>query len=95
MPDERAEERRAARDQAHHAEEPPARTVGLGAERADDAEPLGRVVQPEADDEQQRQLDLVVRSRLPDCEPLGEVVQADPDCDQQREALRLRQVMNA
>jgi len=52
-------------------------------------------VQPEADDEQERELDLVVRGRLPDCEPLGEVVQADADRDQQGEALRLRQVVNA
>jgi len=45
-------------------------------------------VQAEADDQDEREAELVARRRLPDREPLGEVVQADPGRDEEREPAR-------
>ena len=53
------------------------------AEGADDAEPLGGVVEGEADDQHRGQADVPRAGRHADGETLGEVVQADRDCDRQ------------
>src|SRR5256885_2836087 len=58
-----------------------------GRERPDDPEPLGGVVQPEPDHQQQRERDLVALRGLPDREALREVVQADAGRD--RKSTRL------
>ena len=63
----------------------PARQLGLAGHRPDDAEALGRVVQAEADDQDERERELAGGGRLADREPLAEVVQADPGGDQERE----------
>src|SRR5947209_4414280 len=76
-----------AADQAHQPEEAPARPLGLAGHRADDAEALGRVVEGKADDQDERERDLVSRCRLSDREPFAEVVQADAGRDQEREPL--------
>ena len=77
--DDRAEERRPAADQAGEPEPAPRRAHA--AERADDAEPLGRVVQAEADDQDGREADRAGLGRDADREALGEVVQPDRDGD--------------
>ncbi len=91
LADERAQERRTSGDEAHHSEEAPAGPVRLRAQGTDDPEPFGGVVETEADDKEQRELDRVAGGRLPDGEALGEVVQADADGDEQCQALRLGQ----
>src|SRR5690349_11708122 len=90
LPDERAQERRAAADQAEGAEEAPARTLRVTGERRDDPEALGAVVEREADDQHERQARLAERRRLADRQAFGEVVQADPGRDQQRQPARAR-----
>ena len=66
-------------------QEAPARPHRLAGERRDDPEALGRVVQAEADDQDEREADLAGRAGLADRQALGEVVQADPGRDQQRQ----------
>src|SRR5581483_6161019 len=85
LADDRADEGRPAADQAHRTEEAPARQLRLARHRADDPEALGRVVQAEADDQDDREADLAGRGRLADREPLAEVVEADAGRDQERE----------
>ena len=91
LPDDGAEEGRAAADQPEQEQEAPARDLPLASERRDDAEALGRVVEAEADDQRDRELELPARGRLPDRETLREVVQADPGRDQHREEARRRE----
>jgi len=57
---------------------------------ANDSEPLGGVVQREADHQQGREGNLIAGRRLADRETLGEVVQPDACRDQQREPTRVR-----
>src|SRR5207244_3337475 len=85
-----ADERGRAADQPEDAEEGPTRRLLLAGERGDDPEALGRVVQTEADDQRDRERELVRRGGLADREPLGEVVQADPYGDEDREPARRR-----
>ena len=87
LADERADEGGPAADEARAARGTPRSAFALGRDRRDDAEALGRVVEPEPDDEQQRQADLAGRGGLPDGEALGEVVEADPERDEERESL--------
>src|SRR5438128_7284621 len=78
VPDDRSEERRPAGDETGEHEPRPGRPDVGGDERTDDAEPLRRVVQTEADHEEQCERYLVGMCSLADREPLGEVVQSDP-----------------
>jgi uncharacterized membrane protein len=75
--DDRPQHRRSAGHEARHAEPLPGGV--RAAQRPHDAEALGRVVQPEADDQHGREPDRAGLGRHPDREPLGEVVQADRD----------------
>jgi hypothetical protein len=59
--------------------------TALARERRDDRQPLGGVVQREADDEERPERERPDRVGRADREPLAEVVQADPDRDQQRQ----------
>src|SRR5579862_5597135 len=93
LAEQRPEEGRAAADQAHQTEEAPARPRPLAAHGPADTEALGRVVEPEADDERDREADLARRGGLADREPLAEVVRTDADRDQQRELLAGREVL--
>src|SRR6266446_5078795 len=81
LADDRAEERRGAADEAEEREQLPARADPLPRQRTADAEPLGRVVQAEADDERDREADLARGGGLADGEALTEVVHADTDGD--------------
>src|SRR6188472_86537 len=91
LPDQRPEERRASADQPGQEQEPPARAVLAAGERADDAEAFGRVVETEADDQDEGEADLTRRRRLADRQALGEVVEPDPGRDHQRERLGRRE----
>src|SRR2546423_6161807 len=73
--DDRSDERGAATDQSGE-REPSPRGAHV-AERADDAEALGRVVEGEPDDQHGGQADRPGAGGDPDREPLREVVQAD------------------
>src|SRR5205814_1763118 len=73
LTDHSAEEGRRSTDQAEQGEEAPARLLLVARQRRADAEPLGRVVQAEPDDQDDREADLVGCGRLPDRKPLGEV----------------------
>src|SRR4029077_5436882 len=75
----RAKEGGGAADQPDQPEPLPRRAHG--AERADDAEPLGGVVEGEADDQNRGQADVSGARRYPDGETLGEVVKPDRDRD--------------
>jgi len=83
--DHRAEEGRATADQPDQAEEAPRRP--LPDQRRGDAEALGGVVQPEADDQHVEQAGRVAGGRLADGQALGEVVQADADGDEHGDAV--------
>src|SRR5215208_4034498 len=54
-------------------------------ERRGDPEPLGDVVDHEADDEEGPERELTERERRPDRQAFAEVVEADPDCDERRQ----------
>src|SRR5439155_24993406 len=95
LTDERPEERRTAADQAAGGEEAPGRALPLGRERSDDAEGLGGVVQPEADDQQHGEADLVLRGGLPDGQALREVVESDPERDEQRQPMPFVETVDA
>src|SRR5450759_233549 len=82
----RAEKRRPAADEAEQGKEAPARQRALAGDGRDDAEALRRIVQAEADDQDQCEADLPRGRRLADGEPLGEVLEADAERDEQREA---------
>ena len=77
--DHAPDERRTTADEA--CERKPAPRGRDRAERADDAESLGRVVQREADDQHGREADLAGTGRHADRKALGEVVQSDRDRD--------------
>ena len=78
MAEQRPEERRRSAEEAEEREEGPARPLRLSREWRADAEAFRRVVQPEPDDQHDRQTDLVPGRRLSDREPFREVVQSDP-----------------
>ena len=65
-------------------EAPEAERLALG-DRRGDPEPLGDVVDHEADDEERPERQLAERERGSDREALAEVVEADPDRDEGRE----------
>jgi hypothetical protein len=73
-PDDRAHERRPSADQAEEAEEAPGGP--LSRERPRDPEPFGRVVEPEADHERERERDGSRRPELADGQAFAEVVDA-------------------
>src|SRR6266516_939854 len=75
--DERAEEGRPTADEAGERQPAPGAAHARGGQRPDDAEALGRVVEPEPDDQQGGQRDLAAVGRLADGQALREVVQAD------------------
>ena len=86
--DHRAEEGRAAADQAREPEPAPGgRDV---AERPDDPKALGGVVQREADDQHGGQADLAGARGDADRQALGEVVQPDRRGDDQPGVQRVR-----
>ena len=62
--------------------------VCLAREGGGDPEALGRIVQPEPDDQKRCQCDFVLRRRLSDRKPFGEVVQPDTHGDHQCEMSR-------
>ena len=68
------------------ARKPHAGSILPAGQRSDDPEAFGGVVQPEPDDQQQRQADLAAGGGLPDGQTFGEVVQADSDRDHQCQA---------
>ena len=80
-----AEDRGRARDQRQDAEPREARRSAALGDRRGDPEPLGDVVDHEADDQERPQRELAERERRADREPLAEVVQADSDRDERRE----------
>src|SRR6185437_4120284 len=71
-------------------EEAPGGPLLVAGERRADPEAFGRVVETEADDQDDREADLVRRGGLTDREALGEVVQADAGGDEDREPSRRR-----
>jgi hypothetical protein len=85
LADECAEDRRSAADQPERGQKRPARTDRASGKRRDDAEPLRRVVEREADDEGAREREFPSGCRLADREAFGEVVEPDPDGDEDRE----------
>src|SRR3954454_21983192 len=94
LPDEGSDESGTAADEPQDEQKRPRRGLTLRGHRGDDAETLGRVVQPEADDEQQRQADLAGGGGLADGQALGEVVEADPQRDEERQSLRVGEAGN-
>ena len=86
--DPRAEHRGRARDQPQR-DQPAERGARLR-ERRDDRQPLGRVVQREADDEERAQRQRARRVGGADRHALAEVVQPDADRDQRRATPRRR-----
>src|SRR6187551_2197787 len=85
LAEDRAEKGGPSADDPEEREELPARA--LTRHGSDDAEPLGRVVQAEADDQQEREADLTGGARLTDGQALGKVVQTDPGRDEEGEPL--------
>ena len=67
--DQRAQEGRAAADQAEQEQARPGRPLAAGGQRGDDAEPFRRVVRAEADDEQNRQAEPPAAAELPMARP--------------------------
>src|SRR5450759_1940918 len=65
-------------DEAEQGKEAPARQRALAGDGRDDAEALRRIVQAEADDQDQCEADLPRGRRLADGEPLGGGVRARP-----------------
>ena len=61
------------------------RAAPLVRRRRGDPEPLGDVVDHEADDQERAERQLPEREGRADRQPLAEVVQADPDRDERRE----------
>ena len=68
-----------------HGEPAEPTTLAALGDRRRDPEPLGDVVDHEADDEERPERELAERERRADREPLAEVVQADADRDERRE----------
>src|SRR6266508_1056984 len=74
-----------ASDQAEKAEDSPRGPLVVTGERCADPQTLGRVVEAEADDQDDRQTELIGSGGLADREPLGEIVQADAGGDEERQ----------